>query len=626
MLALVLWVIPPSVHGRMTIDTAARTFLSPPELDLLRLAPAGNKVAGIEYRQQRYRLVVIPQQNGRQRTVAHKFEQGTPVGVLWANDRRLMVRVQFGDSEGWLAVDEDGGHARWVVPRQQGSATPLHLLSAQPAHILVALDDVRTGLSNVVRLDLYTGQQTLVESNPGQVFKWVIDQRGDARAALAWNVSDDGAVEYRLRHRSAVDQPWQTLYQWRLGGAAINPLRFDVDNHHLLVTESLSGDAARLSRLDPDQPLTPMLLSEIDGADIERVVYDRSGHAVLTVGGRSRSVNHRVNDRFDRWLSPFEQAMTPNRVDVVDVGPEQALVLVTGDRNPGRYYVLDLESGRAQTLAHRHPSLRWTAMAALEETSISTEDGEQLSAYVMRAPGHSRGAVVMPHGGPWSRDQWRYDPVAQYLASQGYDSIRVNYRGSQGFGRRFLNAGRHQWSGKVLDDIESARRWAIEQLESAQQYGVCVFGMSFGGYAALMSAARNEQWRCAGSFAGLMDISLQMDALQARGNHRGHAEWAWMVGVDRTSPLAEVETIEQPVFMAWGELDQRVSPQQSKQMVRRLQTAGSNVEKLTLPASGHIPHAGEARIALYSALVRFLGRHLEPAQASGGGIAAPAAE
>lgn len=613
-------------HGRMSIDAAAHTFLAPPEIDHVRLAPSGEKLAGIEYRQHQYRLVVMPKHDGRQRIVAYKFEQGTPVGVLWGNDRRLLVRVQFANTEGWLAVDDEGGQAAWVIPQQRGSAAPLHLLSSQPAHVLFALDDERTGLSNVVRVDIYTGQQTLVESNPGQVFKWVIDQRGDARAALAWEVGADGAVVYRLRYRSDSDHPWQTAYQWRLGEPAINPLRFDIDNRHLLVTESLSGDTARLSKLDPANVHVPILLSAIEGADIERVIYDRTGRAVLTVGGPARAENHRVTDRFDRWLTPFEQAMRPNAVDIVDVGADQALVSVSGDRNPGRYYLVDVSTGRATPFAHRYPNLRWTAMASLQEITIHSHDGEPLGAYVMRASAHSRGTVVIPHGGPWSRDRWRYDPVAQFLASQGYDSVRVNYRGSLGFGLRFLNAGRQQWSGKVLDDIESARRWAVQSLDSAQQYGVCVFGMSFGGYAALMSAARNEQWNCVGSFAGLMDISQQLDTLQARGNHRGHAEWAWMVGQDRASPLTRFESIEQPVFMAWGALDQRVLPQQSQQMVRRLQASGSEVEKLTLPAIGHIPHAGEAKIALYSAWVRFLGRHLEPVQASGGGVAAPAAE
>ena len=213
------------------------------------------------------------------------------------------------------------------------------------------------------------------------------------------------------------------------------------------------------------------------------------------------------------WMRPLTTRFPDADVRLIDRVPGKlALVMIIGDQNPGVYWLVDLTTNRATEYGERYPWLNAERLAAMEAFPIRADDGKEMLAYRVVPNGSVKGIVIMPHGGPWARDSWGYDPVVQYLAAHGWAVGMVNYRGSRGLGLRHLNAGRGEWDRNIINDI-NALRDGLKKGELAN-VRTCIIGFSFGGYAALMSAAMDHSgYDCAGSIGGLVDVSGHVTTL-----------------------------------------------------------------------------------------------------------------
>ena len=232
--------------------SSPRDFFSPPALDLLRLAPNGELLAGIAYRGHGYQLFT-QRPDGRRYRVIHQISD-TPVRLIWGNDDRLLVETARGDEHQWLAVDRTTGQALILEPYASGrSLQPIHLLSLEPAHVLFENSSANNASSRVERINIFDGSRDVVEPDNERVFRWIADGSGQIRVALAWEpAADSEPPHYRLLYRAQARSEFESLYEWTLGRPGIVPLRFI--GQKLLVSESVTGDAARLSFLDPRAP------------------------------------------------------------------------------------------------------------------------------------------------------------------------------------------------------------------------------------------------------------------------------------------------------------------------------------------------------------------------------------
>jgi len=231
--------------------------------------------------------------------------------------------------------------------------------------------------------------------------------------------------------------------------------------------------------------------------------------------------------------------------------------------------------------------------------------------------------IVNPHGGPWARDHWGFNPEVQFLASRGYAVLQMNFRGSTGYGRKLLESGYGQWGLAMQDDITDGVRWAIEQ-GIADPKRVAIYGASYGGYAAMAGLAFTpELYRCAVNYVGVTDIELLLrtipqsweparDALETMtGNARIDR-----ARLESTSPLKNADKIRAPVFFAYGERDDRVDMKHATRLASRLKANGVEVEFMSRPDEGHGYRRWKNKIAFYKALEAFLAKHLAPAKPS----------
>jgi len=293
------------------------------------------------------------------------------------------------------------------------------------------------------------------------------------------------------------------------------------------------------------------------------------------------------------------------------------------DQNPGEYYLADTEKHTFNLVARRMSWIKPPQMAPMLTVKYQARDGLLIHGFLTVPVGHERKnlpLVVMPHGGPWVRDVWGYDPLVQLLANRGYAVLQMNYRGSPGYGEELYANARRQIGRQIQDDIEDATRWAIKAgVADAQR--IAIFGGSYGGYSALFALGHNpELYRCGISFAGVTDwpaIYSNSDATEYKESRR---YWRDQIGDPDTdgeflkeiSPVNFADRIGAPVLLIQGREDHRVPPDQARRMIAALEKVGRKPESLFVAGVGHSLGREKNRIEIFKSITAFLEKQLGP--------------
>jgi dipeptidyl aminopeptidase/acylaminoacyl peptidase len=321
----------------------------------------------------------------------------------------------------------------------------------------------------------------------------------------------------------------------------------------------------------------------------------------------------------------FSARFPGESVDVVSSTDDgsKAVVLVSSDADPGTYYLWDVASGKGSVLLQRAPWIHPAAMAVTQPVDFKARDGLALHGYLSMPPGQEDARhlplVVLVHGGPFGiRDTWGYDPYVQMLATHGYAVLQVNYRGSGGYGFGFMHAGYREWGGRMQDDVTDATAWAIAQgIGDAGR--VCIFGGSYGGYAALEGATREpDLYRCAIGYVGVYDLPLMYARGDIPQSMMGTSYLHDALGDDRKvmsahSPINQLDRLKAQVMLVVGGVDKRVPPVQGENLHRALLDRHVAHEWLYQADEGHGFYSEAHRAELFSRIVAFLDRNIGPA-------------
>lgn len=400
------------------------------------------------------------------------------------------------------------------------------------------------------------------------------------------------------------------------------PLGFAADGSQAYLQVEQASGTDVLVGWDPASDKSTPLLHD-DTVDPYRILRDLDGTTPIGASYMSDRVPNRFFDEKSpttRLYRSLEKAFDGNAVYITSATRDRRLVLVYvwSDRNNGDYYLFDTVSKHADRVFSRREWFPPDAVPASRQVNFQARDGLQLHGYLTR-PLHAEAGkplplIVMPHGGPFDVfDKWEFDDEAQLLAAAGYAVLRVNYRGSANYGRAFTQAGAREWGGRMQDDLTDATRWAIAQ-GVADASRICLYGASYGGYAALMGVAKEPAlYRCAAGYVGVYDLDLM-----ARDTAR-YARWAknwtgdWLGARDTLaarSPVMLARQIKVPVFLAAGGKDERAPIEHTKRMERALKGAGVPVEALYFPNEGHGFYTEPHRREYYTRLLAFLSTQL----------------
>jgi dipeptidyl aminopeptidase/acylaminoacyl peptidase len=538
----------------------------------------------------------------------------------WAHDGRHLLYLQdTGGDENWRLHDVD------VQTMARRDLTPFddvqtQLIAAEPelpSQILVGLNRDNPQLHDVYLLDLETGELTKQVDNPG-VVGWVADAQMVVRGAIA--PQPDGGFELLVREHA--DEDWRVLLTVPAEDAlTTDVIAFSKDGSSLLVTSSADAQTARLARIDVATGATEVLAEDPE-ADVSGVRIDpatKEPQIVTVLKGRSEYL---VLDPSVADDLAAIRALHPG--DPIFQGADDAdavwLVGFTNDAGPIPYYAYDRASQTAKFLFEHRPELSQYELAGMEPFSFTARDGLTVHGYLSFPPGAGREGlptVLNVHGGPWARDAWGMNSEAQWLANRGYLCIQVNFRGSTGYGKDFVNAGDREWGARMQDDLSDAVAYAISQ-GWADPARVAIYGGSYGGYAALAGAAFTPDiYCCAVDIVGPSNLITLIQSVppywapliaqfhRRVGNPDKDADFLWS-----RSPLSKADAIAIPLLIAQGANDPRVKQAESEQIVAALEKAGIEHEYMLFPDEGHGFAKPANRLRFYAAADRFLARHL----------------
>ena len=538
----------------------------------------------------------------------------------WARDARHLLYIQdTGGDENWRLYDVDlqTGAKRDLTPYDGIQARIIATKKSHRDEILVGMNRDNPQLHDVYRLDLKTGELTKLIENPGYA-GWLADEDMVVRGAIA--PRPDGGYDMLVRDDAGSD--WRTLVSIPADDApASSVLAFSGDGKSLLAVSSLGVNTGRLVRIDLESGDAQVLFEDPD-VDVEG--------AMLHPDTREPQIVELVKDRAEyHVLDPsvaadYEAIRALHSGDPGLTGRDEAdttwLVAFTEDAGPVRYFAYDRASRAGRFLFDSRPELSRYELARMEPFSFTTRDGLTVHGYATFPPGGGRSGlptVLDVHGGPQVRDVWGWDPEAQWLANRGYLCIQVNYRGSTGYGKAFVNAGDREWGAKMHDDLIDAVRYVTGQ-GWADPDRVAIYGGSYGGYAALVGAAFTpDVFRCAVDIVGPSNLQTLLESIppywapmkaqlyKRVGNPETDQEFLWS-----RSPLSRARDIRIPLLIAQGANDPRVKQAESEQIVAALDEAGIDHEYMLFPDEGHGFAKPENRLKFYAAAERFLAKHL----------------
>ncbi len=540
-------------------------------------------------------------------------------GYGWASDGRLVYVQDRGGDENYhaYAVDLDGGNFLDLTPFESVQTRIVDLLEEDDRHMLLAINRRDPRVHDVHRVDVDTGQLVLVAENPGSITRWQTDNQGRVRAALA----TDG-VDSSLLYRETEDDPFETVITTNFKDT-LAPLHFTFDDALLYVVSNLGRDRRAIYTYDPRTARLLDLIYEHPEVDVAHLLRSRHRKVITGVGFHTEKRGYHFFDADRKQLQErLERELPGVEVAVASMSRDEtrALVRTYSDKTQGAYYYQNRDTDELEKLVEVSPWLDPAAMADMKPIRYTSRDGLTIHGYLTlprdAEPGNLP-VVVNPHGGPWHRDVWGFNPEVQFLANRGYAVLQMNFRGSTGYGKEFWTKSFRQWGLAMQNDVTDGVRWLIDQ-GIADPRRVAIYGASYGGYSTLAGVTFTpDLYACGVDYVGVSNIFTWMKAFPPYWKPM-LAMVKEMIGdpdadpafIRSISPFFHVDRIKVPLLVAQGANDPRVPKEESDQVVEALRRRGIDVEYMVKDDEGHGYAREQNRFDFYAAMESFLGRHL----------------
>lgn len=581
-------------------------------------------------------LIVFRMSDMEQTALLKLAQYELPVQVDWVSNERLIIGK--GRKRGSLelpafmgeiiATDLDGKNQSYVYGYQRSTRTAgiergFGFIAGVPEkrdgsfymrHL--AFDSNRSMLYNV---DASKRSHKLVASLGTKDLSFILTREGTPRYA---NGTDDDDM-YLLFGADTKGENWQPMEAEAVGGKFV-PVAFNADNSKTYAFFSTQGGPASFVLADLSGANRKVLASN-DFASVSDLIYSpppTQPFAAMVGSGQPSVVYFDPESTEARLHKALSAQMPAVKLQYIDHSADGSVTLVYGysDRDPGSWYLFNRKSGKVTRLLAPREGIDPNRMGKRRPMRFTTSDGVEIAGFMTLPNGvddpKNLPTVLLPHGGPHAEgDGWEFDTEAQFLASRGYLVLQINYRGSQGRGRRFEEAGYKQWGTRIQDDLIEGVRWAVAQ-GYADSKRICSYGASFGAYSAMMVAAKApDLFKCAIGYAGIYDLSMMFNKGDIKDSKYGRNYLGRVLGNDMQalgaiSPTSLAEKIKVPVLLIHGEEDERAPIAQGMAMRDALAKSGNPADWWAVAKEGHGFYNEDNNIALFKRLETFLGTHL----------------
>ena len=585
-------------------------FFGDPEISGAQISPDGKFIAFVKPLKGTRNVWVKRTEDPFDKAKPVTAETARPIpGYFWSRDGKYILFVQDkGGDENYLvyavnpaeapAAGQDVPAARNLTDLKGVQAQIYEVPRTEPDAIYVGLNDRDKAWHDLYKVKISTGERTLVRKNTDRIVGWTFDLKDQLR--LATRVTDSGDTEI-LR---VDDKGFTKVYSCNVFESC-SPDQFHKDGRRVyLETNKGTGiDLTRLELFDPETGKEELVESDpMNRVDFGGAVFsDLTDDLILTTYNDERQRLYWKNKDFEADYKWLQKQLPGKEIGMGSTTRDEKLWLITvgSDTEPGERYLFDRQAKKL-TLQYRiRETLKRDQLAEMKAIRYKSSDGLEIPAYLTLPKGveaKNLPAIIFPHGGPWARDDWGYDTFAQFWANRGYAVLQPNFRGSTGYGKKFIDAGNKQWGDKMQDDIT----WGVKYLISegiADPKKIGIMGGSYGGYATLAGVTFTPDVYAAGvDYVGPSNLITLLETIPPYWE-AGRAIFYQRMGdpntaegkaqLNRQSPLNSANKIKTPLLVVQGQNDPRVNKREADQIVIALRDRGFPVEYINAPDEGH---------------------------------------
>jgi dipeptidyl aminopeptidase/acylaminoacyl peptidase len=543
------------------------------------------------------------------------------MSYFWGQDNTTIFYLQDKDgNENWRLYSVDI-HTLEIKDLTPFEDVQVHIIAHDkhfPDQIIVAINKDKPELHDVYELNLKNSELTKVAENPGNVAGWEVDSQLKVRGAMF--ADEHGGYEFCFRKDEHSE--WESVVNWGVEDSLTSsPVSFSKDGNSVLLRDSTDYNTGRLVRVDLNTK-EKTVIAQDPNYDIGGVMTHPDTYEVQAVTFvKARSENLVFDENIRQDIELIEKL---HHGDFVIYDRDNAdktwLVGYTSDRGSVAFYAYDREDKKETFLFYTKPDLNNYTLAEMEPFSYTSRDGLTIHGYISFPPNKERKNLPMVlnvHGGPWHRDTWGYNPEAQWIANRGYVCVQVNFRGSTGYGKNFINAGDKEWGAKMHDDLLDALDYVVSK-GWVDPKKIAIYGGSYGGYAALVGATFTpDVFCCAVDVVGPSNIITLIKTIppyweilisnfkKRVGDPDTEEEF-----LKSRSPLFKVDNIKIPMLIAQGANDPRVKQAEAEQIVAAMKSKNIEYEYLLFPDEGHGFVKPENKIKFYTHTEKFFATHL----------------
>jgi len=602
-----------------------------------KISPDGEKVAYLSYVNKAINLRVKKLYNDDDRPLTF-FEKDIQ-GYFWSSDKYIIYFQDMSDNSGhfFYRLDVETGEIKELIPNNDIKIDVVkHNIRDFPDEFIVTVNRTNTLFPDLYHLNVISGCLKLIERNHGNIITWLVNSQLNLSGIVVVNCND--ICELMIKNKENI---WTKLLEWSIEEQPeTQPIGFSKDSSCFYFIDKRNYNTSHVVKMYIETGQTEILACHEEYDIYETFIREREGFVYKTHNilfkpdtDEIQAISFYKSRR--EWIildealkEDIDVIKNINKGDFVvasrDIYDNIWIVSFENDDCPVSYYIYNRKTKEWKFLFYTHPDLISYTMSSMEEISFTSRDGLTLNGYITYPPGNVRKnlpMVLYVHKGPWFRDVWGYDPVVQWFANRGYLCLQINYRGSIGYGKNFLNAGDKEWGGRMQDDIIDGVNWAIEK-GIAHPGKIAIYGSGYGGYASLLGATANtDMFSCAiavgcpGNLITFIEAFLKVvpSYLQVKPNkfikRIGDLHKDRDLLISR-SPFYKLEHIKIPLLIAHGLKNQIIKSEETYEVVKYLRSKGIYVEYLVFPDEGYYITKPKNRIKFYGMIEKFLAKYL----------------
>ena len=570
------------------------------------------------------RLNVFVQERGKPEAMRLTAETDRDVaGYFWPNNDQILYVKDDGGNENYklYGVNIDGSNLVCFTDFENVRTQIIDDLENIPDEVIIGMNKRNPQAFDPYRLNIKTGEMEMLAENPGNIQGWMFDHNGKLRVAIAIV----GGVNTSTMYRETEQDEWKDVLTTSFKDD-LSPRFFTFDNKNVIATSNLGRDKSAVVEFDIANGKEVEVLYENADYDVQGIYFSRKRKVMTSASFTSwKRERHFFDDETRKLFERLNKDLGEYELGISAVSKNEDVYIVRtySDRSLGAYYIYDKKTDKIEKITDVSPWIDENEMAKVFPIKYQTRDGLTIHGYLTLPKGYTKETaknlpfVVNPHGGPWARDGWGFNPEIQFLANRGYGVLQMDFRGSTGYGKEFWEISFKEWGKTMQDDITDGTQWLIDK-GIADPERIAIYGGSYGGYATLMGLVKEPDLYAAGvDYVGVSNMFTFMNTIPPYWEPLRQMFYE-MIGnpqadslmLREVSPVFHADKIVAPLYVAQGRNDPRVNVDESDQMVDAMKTRGIDVEYLVKDNEGHGFRNEENRFDFYRAMESFLNKHL----------------